>query len=132
MKRNVVIAAVLAGFCGVALDGAGFIVNSTGATAATTARNNAQQQQKQEDRWELEVMKLSVNLNHALEAMEQWKEVCTEPDTPECQKETAKMRVLNATIVQMVEDYRKHYPFRDLPSDVLENLIRFTIPTSGL
>ena len=131
MKRNVVIAAVLAGFCGVALAGAGFIVNSTGATAATTARNNAQQQ-KQEDRWELEVMKLSVNLNHALEAMEQWQEVCTEPDTPECQKETAKMRVLNVTIVQMVEDYRKHYPFRDLPSDVLENLIRFTIPTSGL
>nr|DAQ67783.1 MAG TPA: hypothetical protein [Ackermannviridae sp.] len=132
MKRNVVVAAVLAGFCGVVLAGAGFIVNSTGATATTTARNNAQQHQTQEDRWELEVMKLSVNLQHAVEAMEQWKEVCTEPDTSECQKETAKMKQLNAEISQMVEVYHKHYPFRDLPSDVLENLIRFTISTSGL
>lgn len=126
MKRNVVIAAVVAGFCGVVLAGAGFSAN--GKTATVT--NNVQQ--PQENRWEVDVMKLSVNLNYGLELLHQQREVCTEPDTPECKQETAKLIQTRDTIFQEIEDYHKHYPFKDFPNDVLEKVLAFSIPTSGM
>lgn len=130
MKRNVVIAAVVAGFCGVALAGAGFSSNSNGA-----AKTNNVQQQPQvtaENRWEVDVMKLSANLNYGLELLQQQREVCTEPDTPECKQETAKLIQTRDAIFQEIEDYHKHYPFKDFPNDVLEKVIAFSIPTSGM
>ena len=130
MKRNVVIAAVVAGFCGVVLAGAGFSSNSNG-----TAKTNNVQQQPQvttENRWEVDVMKLSANLNYGLELLHQQREVCTEPDTPECKQETAKLIQTRDKIFQEIEDYHKHYPFKDFPNDVLEKVIAFSIPTSGM
>lgn len=131
MKRNVVIAAVVAGFCGVVLAGAGFSSNDKTATVAT---NNVQQQPQvtAENRWEVDVMKLSANLNYGLELLHQQREVCTEPDTPECKQETAKLIQTRDTIFQEIEDYHKHYPFKDFPNDVLEKVIAFSIPTSGM
>lgn len=130
MKRNVVIAAVVAGFCGVVLAGAGFSSNSNG-----VAKTNNVQQQPQvtvENRWEVDVMKLSANLNYGLELLHQQREVCTEPDTPECKQETAKLIQTRDTIFQEIEDYHKHYPFKDFPNDVLEKVLAFSIPTSGM
>ena len=131
MKRNVVVAAVVAGFCGVVLAGAGF--SSNGKTA-TVASNNLQQQPQvtAENRWEVDVMKLSANLNYGLELLAQQREVCTEPDTPECKQETAKLIQTRDTIFQEIDDYHKHYPFKDFPNDVLEKVIAFSIPTSGM
>ena len=130
MKRNVVIAAVVAGFCGVVLAGAGFTSNSNGAAKT----NNVQQQPQvmSENRWEVDVMKLSANLNYGLELLVQQREVCTEPDTQECKQETAKLIQTRDTIFQEIEDYHKHYPFKDFPNDVLEKVIAFSIPTSGM
>lgn len=131
MKRNVVIAAVVAGFCGVALAGAGFSSNDK---TATVSSNNVQQQPQvtAENRWELDVMKLSVNLDYGLELLAQQREVCTEPDTPECKQETAKLIQARDTIFQEIEFYHKHYPFKDFPNDVLEKVLAFSIPTSGM
>lgn len=131
MKRNVIIAAVVAGFCGVVLAAAaGFSSNEK---TATVASNNVKPQQvTAENRWEVDVMKLSVNLNYGLELLAQQREVCTEPDTPECKQETAKLIQTRDTIFQEIEDYHKHYPFKDFPSDVLEKVLAFSIPTSGM
>lgn len=131
MKRNVVVAAVVAGFCGVVLAGAGFSSNEK---TATVASNNVQQQPEvtAENRWEVDVMKLSANLNYGLELLHQQREVCTEPDTPECKQETAKLIKTRDTIFQEIEDYHKHYPFKDFPNDVLEKVLSFSIPTSGM
>lgn len=121
MKRNVVIAAVVAGFCGVVLAGAGFSSNEKTATAAS---NNVQHQPQvtAENRWEVDVMKLSANLNYGLELLHQQREVCTEPDTPECKQETAKLIQTRDTIFQEIENYHKHYPFKDFPRHRLESL----------
>lgn len=130
MKRNVVIAAVVAGFCGVVLAGAGFSSNDK---TATVASNNVRQPQMvKENRWEVDVMKLSANLNYGLELLQQQREVCTEPDTPECKQETAKLIQTRDKIFQEIEDYHKHYPFKDFPNDVLEKVLAFSIPTSGM
>lgn len=131
MKRNVVIAAVVAGFCGVVLAGTGFSSNDK---TATMAANNVQQQTQvtTENRWEVDVMKLSANLNYGLELLHQQREVCTEPDTLECKQETAKLIQTRDTIFQEIEDYHKHYPFKDFPNDVLEKVLAFSIPTSGM
>nr|DAS94111.1 MAG TPA: hypothetical protein [Caudoviricetes sp.] len=130
MKRNVVIAAVVAGFCGVVLAGAGFSSNEKTATVASNVQQ--QPQVTTENRLEVDVMKLSANLNYGLEVLHQQREVCTEPDTPECKQETAKLIQVRDIIFQEIEDYHKHYPFKDFPNDVLEKVIAFSIPTSGM
>nr|DAS11464.1 MAG TPA: hypothetical protein [Caudoviricetes sp.] len=131
MKRNVVIAAaVLAGFCGVVLAGSGFSSNDKTGTVASNVQQ--QPQVTVENRWEVDVMKLSANLNYGLELLHQQREVCSEPDTPECKQETTKLIQARDIIFQEIEDYHKHYPFKDFPNDVLEKVLAFSIPTSGM
>lgn len=129
MKRNMMVALAVAGFCGVVLAGAGFSSNEK---TATVTNNIQQPQVTAENRWEVDVMKLSVNLNYGLELLHQQREVCTEPDTPECKQETAKLIQARDTIFQEIEDYHKHYPFKDFPNDVLEKVLACSIPTSGM